>query len=244
MKPPKVSANTVQQLVEEQIQRWHTMSKEKKRKPYPVITISREAGSGGREVAKALAECLKLDIYGSRIVNEVAKSAKMSTTVVETLDEKGRSMLEDWISILETEKNIWGYEYLRHLTKVIGTIGRHGRAVILGRGAHLILPAEETFRVRIVAPMDLKIRNMRKEYNISAEEARKRIILIDSDRKDYIRKYFHADIADPSTYDLIVNTSAIEPEPASSLIVAAICLSNKMADRVEVLKPTLSTLFR
>ncbi|HPL62183.1 MAG: cytidylate kinase-like family protein [Syntrophales bacterium] len=241
---PKITAATVQQLVEEQIQRWTTMGREKKKKPYPVVTISREAGSGGREVARYLAEYLKLDLYGSRIVSEVAKSAKMSTAVVETLDEKGRSMLEDWISILETEKNLWGYEYLRHLTKVIGTIGRHGRAVIVGRGAHLILPAEETFRVRIVAPMEARIKNFQKEFKLSAEEARKRIIVIESDRNEFIRKYFHADIADSSTYDLTINTSAMDPKAAAQLITAAICLSNKMSDRVEILKPALTSLFR
>ncbi|MFB3925860.1 MAG: AAA family ATPase [Syntrophales bacterium] len=243
MRPP-VSMNYVQKLVEDQVRKWNQMNRERPQQVSPVITISRELGSGGTELAKALAERLKLDLYGSRIIDEVAKSSKMSATVIGTLDEKGRSMLDDWISILEKERNIWGYEYLRHLVKVIGTIGKHGRAVILGRGAHLILPKEDIFRVRVIAPMDVKIKNIKKELKISTEEARKRIISVESEREAFIHKYFHQDIEDASQYDLIINTGYIDPVCAASVVIAALYVSRKMARHIAVIKPTLTELFR
>jgi cytidylate kinase len=65
-----------------------------------VITISREAGSGGRIVAKKLAESLGFDFFDQEIIHEMAESAKVDDRILQTLDEKGLNVLEHWISSL------------------------------------------------------------------------------------------------------------------------------------------------
>ena len=59
----------------------------------------------------------------------------------------GLSILEDWISSLVYDRHMWPEEYLKHLMNIIGTIGKHGRAVVVGRGANFILPPEQTLPV-------------------------------------------------------------------------------------------------
>ena len=221
MKTKTLSAAAIQKMVDEQVRKWDIMGRDRKKKIAPVITISRQAGSPGRPLAQAIAKELKLDIYGSRIIDEVAKSAKMSGAVVASLDEKGRSMLDDWISILETDRSLWSYQYLKHLVKVILTIGRHGNAVILGRGAHLILPPEGVLRVRVIASLEERIKNVMAEIGCSRDEARGRIITVDAGRKAFIRKYFHADIDDPAHYDLVINAARIPVEKAVDMIKIA-----------------------
>jgi cytidylate kinase len=109
--------------------------------------------------------------------------------------------------------------------KVIGTIGRHGRAVIIGRGANFILPADQQFRVRITAPQNLRIEHVARDFNVSHDEAKRRIIRTESDRKAFVRKYFNADIADPMNYDLIVNTATLSVDNTVDVISAALgCL--------------------
>jgi len=222
MRNVSFSAAAVEKMVEEQVRKWEIMGREKKKAARPVITLSRQVGSLGHRIAGVLAEELGLDIYGSRIIDEVAKSAKMSADVVATLDEKGRSMLEDWISILAKERNLWSYQYLEHLAKVIGTIGRHGNAVIMGRGASFILPLEGVLRVRIIANMNMRISNVMKEQGCAEEEAKLRVMTLDSDRKAFIRKYFHADIDDALNYDLVINTGFIPVEKAVEMIKIAL----------------------
>lgn len=217
---------SIQQIIDDQVNKWKVVSTErvKEKTAVPVITISRQFGSEGQLVAKRLTEDLNLDLFDRELIHEVAESAHMRTTVVETLDEKGISSLEDMISAVTNERHIWSYEYLHHLMRVIGTIGKHGRAVILGRGANFILPREEIFRVRIIAPLEMRLQNVVKELSISLEEAKQLSIKTDSDRKAFIRKYFNAEIEDPQYYDLVINMESISVDAAVASIKATLSL--------------------
>jgi cytidylate kinase len=122
------------------------------------------------------------------------------------LDERGRSVITEWLSSLTEKRHLAPHEYLEHLTKVIGTIARHGRAVILGRGSQFILPADKALRVRIIAPLEKRAKNVAHELGISLDEAETRIVREDADRKAFGKKYFNAHVEDPCHYDLIINS--------------------------------------
>ena len=142
-----------------------------------------------------------------------------------TLDERGLSILEDWISSLVYQRHLWPDEYLQHLMNVIGTIGKHGRSVVVGRGANFILPPEQRFRVRITASQRWRIQNVARDFNLSENEAKRRVIKTESNRKAFIRKYFNADISDPTNYDLVINTETLSVGNAVDVIGAALgCL--------------------
>ncbi len=223
----KGTIRSVEQLIEEQMHRWQLMhtSKKEEKKILPIITISREPGSGGRIVAQKLAARLNVEVFHQEVLHEMAKHAEVSKQMLASLDEKGLSILEDWISSLVYDRHMWPDEYLRHLMHVIGTIGKHGRAVVVGRGANFILPPEQRFRVRITAPQRFRIRKVAREFNLTEEEAKRRVIKTESNRKAFIRKYFNADIADPDNYDLIINTETLSVDHAANVVAAALgCL--------------------
>jgi cytidylate kinase len=217
---------SIPRIIEEQVQRWQIMQKEGKeeKEGVSVITVSREPGSGGRVVATRLAEKLGIAIFHQEVINEMAKSADVSEKLVETLDERGLSILEDWISSLVHERHLWPDRYMQHLMKVVGTIGKHGRAVVVGRGANFILPPEKRFSVRIVGPQAWRINNVAKEFDMSSEDAKRRVMRTESDRRAFIRKYFNADIADPTNYDLVVNTATLKVDDAVKVISSALGL--------------------
>jgi cytidylate kinase len=223
----KTTARSVEQLIEEQMHRWRLMHTEKKeeKKRLPIITISREPGSGGRIVAQKLATKLNVEVFHQEVLHEMAKRAEVSEQMLATMDERGLSILEDWISSLVYDRHMWPDEYLKHLMNVIGTIGKHGQAVVVGRGANFILPPEQRFRVRFTAPQRFRIQKVAREFNISEDEAKRRVIKTESDRKAFIRKYFNADIADPDNYDLTINTEILSVDHAANVVAAALgCL--------------------
>ena len=218
---------TVTKIIEEQVHRWQILSQERatETKGISVVTLSGEPGSGGRLVASKLAEKLGIDLFNKELINEMSKSADVSEKLLETLDERGLSTLEDWISGLVHDRHLWPDEYLKHLLKVIGSIGKHGRAVIVGRGANFILPADKRFAVRIGAPQVWRIKNVSREFGISREEAKRRVMRTESDRRAFIRKYFNADITDPNNYDLVINSATLSIDSAVNVISAALgCL--------------------
>lgn len=219
----KVKARSIQQLVESQCMRWETEKKaEDEKGARPVIAISREAGSLGRPVAIKLSEDLGMLLSGKNIINEVAESLQMSEEVVKTLDEKGRSWVDDIIASLIGQDGLVSDEYFQHLTKVIGTIGRHGNAIIVGRGAGFILPPEKTLRLRFIAPLNIRVSNVMKEKQISAEAAERQISMVDSNRRSFIRKYFRTDIDDPLNCDLMINNEFLDLNASVALIKAAL----------------------
>jgi cytidylate kinase len=211
------------QLIEEQVRRWEILRKEKPEdKTLPVITLSREPGSGGKLVAKAVAGRLGLDLFHQEIINAMAENADTSTRVIRTLDERGLSMIEDWVSAVISERHLWPDEVSRVLMQVIGAIGRHGKAIIVGRGANFVLPPENRFRVRIIAPLELRVNCVAETYAVSKKDAKRHVLRAESDRRAFIRKYFHSDIADPANYDMILNTGTLSVESAAAAICSAL----------------------
>ena len=220
----KLQTRSLNSMVEEQLAKWKSATTEQKAvkaKPAPVITISREPGSGGTEIARKLAQELKMDIVGAQIIQKIAESADISAKLIESLDEKQITRRDDWLSSLIETRHLWVDAYLRHLTKVIGTIGKQGNFIIVGRGAQYILPPEDTFRLRFIADMEVKIRNVMRDFGSSREDAVKYVIKTDSDRRAYLRKYFNADVTNPSDYDMVINTGKLGIDGAVETVKVA-----------------------
>ncbi len=187
----------------------------------PVITISREPGSGGSEIARRLAKALDMDLIGGQIIQHVADSAKMSRKVIESLDEKEVTFRDTLLSSLFGEYRPWPGEFLQHLTRVIGTIGVFGNVIIAGRGANHVLPPEKAFKVRIIAPLEYRIKHVMDDRGYPRSEAEKYVLKTENDRKAFVRKHFNADVSDPKHYDIVINTGGMSLEAATGAIIAA-----------------------
>ncbi len=216
----KTKARSIEQIIEEQMRRWQIMGKEEKKEEerISVVTFSREHGSGGDILAERLAEKLGYELFHQEVLHNMAESARVSVQFLETLDEKGVSVLDEWISSLVDKRHLWPDRYLQHLMKIIGTIGKHGQAIIIGRGANFVLPPDKRLSIRVIAPMEERIRNVSKKLGMTVEKAKPRVITTESDRKAFIRKYFNADIGDPLNYDLVINTGNLSIDDAMNTI--------------------------
>jgi cytidylate kinase len=213
----------IHHLIEEQVRRWEILRKEKSEaKILPVITLSREPGSGGKFVAKAVADRLGLELFHQEIINAMAENADATARIIRTLDERSLSMIEDWVSAAISERHLWPDDFSRVLMRVIGTIGRHGKAVIVGRGANFILPPANRFRVRIIAPLEMRVNHVSETYGVTKKEAQRRVLRTESDRQAFVRKYFYSDISDPANYDMILNTGTLSVESAAAAICSAL----------------------
>lgn len=223
---------TMDRMVEQQLKKWRTLMedgldvfdyglKSEKLKGGPIITISREPGSGGSEIARKLAKDLSMDLMGGQIIQHVAESARMSRKVIESLDEKEVSLRDTLLNTLFRDRHLWPDEYLQHLTKVVATVGRYGNAIIVGRGANFILPQAGTFRVRILAPLEYRIRHVMEDRNCDKTQAEQYVVKKENDHRSFIRKYFNADVTDPKHYDILINTGSVTIEGGAEAIKVA-----------------------
>lgn len=221
MRIPK--GRSVDRIVEDQIQQWQmsraAAGKKEAGQP-PVITISRQPGSRGNEIAAKLAQTFGYNLFDREIIKQMAENTRISSRVLETLDENGLNMLEDVIATIVEQRHLWPDQYIKQLMKIIGTIGRHGNAVIVGRGSTFIIPAEQNIRLRFIASFENRIKKVADELNVPEEEARRQIYDAEARRRSFTRRYFYADIDEPAHYDLIINTDYMEDDQAVSMVKA------------------------
>jgi cytidylate kinase len=207
---------SIEQIVDDQVKKWGFEHKPQSAQTHPItaVTVSRDPGSGGKLIAAGIAECIGFDLFHQEVIHDMAQSANVNKRIIESLDEKGLSMLEDWVAASVHKHHLWPDEYLQHLLKVIGTIGKHGNAVLVGRGANFVLPPEKTFSLRVIAPKAFRAQKVAEAFDMPVKEAERRILKTESDRRAFIRKYYHKDIEDPIHYDMVINTGHIRLDEA------------------------------
>jgi cytidylate kinase len=214
---------SINRMVEDQLKRWTTAPRKgpaDEKKPARVICISRQAGCDSRGLGLELAARLQFDLIDRDLLHQVAESAHLSEAILKTVDEKVRSTVDEWVESLFTNRYL-SSDYLRHLSKVLMAIAHHGRAVVLGRGAGYILKQEFCLRVVLVAPLKDRVTAMANQEDISREAARRRVDQLDSERRSYIQQHFHAEMLDPTNYDLVINTAGLSREAVLDTIQAA-----------------------
>ncbi len=190
------------------------------KQPGPVVTISRELGSGGRLVARALADMLDFSHWDSELVEQIAADANVGERLVKALDEHVVSETEVLVRHVAGEPRIGGFLYKRQLTRTLLHIARIGSAVILGRGANFVLP--QAVNVRVVASRALRSHNMVQFEGVTRHEAERRLDASDRERAAYTRSLWGRDWADPLLYDLVIRMDEFTADQAAGLIARAV----------------------
>ena len=209
---------SIETLIKDQIEKW----KKQTQTHIPVITISSEPGSGGRVIARGLAKRLGIDLFDRNIIKEIAESARISGAVIETMEKDRLSGIKDFISSLVNDRYLWPGVYLDHLMKVVAAIASHGNAIIVGRGANFLIPAEDRLSIRVISPLDTRVNNVAKEFGVTREEAKRRVINRENRRSAFIRQSFNADVADPRNYDLVVNTQKLDMDASLGAVIGMV----------------------
>jgi cytidylate kinase len=216
---------SVEKFVNQQIKKWekiYSVEEKKERADIPVITLCMEPGSSGCLIAEQVSNRLGFDFFHRDMIHKISESARISKAVVESLERERMSGLQDFIASVIKDKYIHPSTYLNHLMKVVGTIGRHGHAVIVGRGANFIIPPQDRFAVRVIAPLEFRVENVANRFGVSKDSAKRRVMVRESRRRAFVRQSFNADINDPLNYNLILNTGAMKIEVAVATIIVSV----------------------
>lgn len=191
-------------------------------KKLPLITISREKGSGGKIIAGLVVKKLgkKWRLYHKELIEKIAKNAHLKTKLVKEIDEKKLSLIDQIVADFFGKKYLSLTRYQKLLTKTIAEINQKGYAVIVGRGAEYLAPY--ALKVRIICNMSDRIKWLMKFEKMTKEEAIKAIEKSDQERYEFIKTLYNHDIRKAHHYDLVIRTGEdLSLEDAASLIVLA-----------------------
>lgn len=188
-----------------------------------IITLSREFGSGGREVGKRLADILQMDYYDREIITAVAQQTNLDEAYIESTINSAyiHSFPISYGKTLSYKQGVnMAVSLLAYQHKIIKAIAEKGRDfVIVGRSANVILQHHQPFCVFVYADMEDKIARCReRDKNAPPDKELKKLIKsIDRSRRE--SHALVSDIAwgDRKGYHLCVNTSGVGIRHAAEL---------------------------
>jgi cytidylate kinase len=185
------------------------------------IALSREAGSRGASIGQRVGRKLGWQVYTQELLDYLAQEGGSSTGVLAHVPPAAARWAEERFSQLAQEKRLSKQASVLYLTRVILALGAQGEAVLIGRGAGYVLPAETTLHVRIVAPLADRVAYMSQWLRLTTDEAAERVRLLDTRRADFMQTHFQVQASDPCKYDLVLNSSLLGEELCVALIVQA-----------------------
>lgn len=222
---PTDAQKLIQSLVESAY--LHDRKDSRERPPPPVVTVSRDPGAGGCEIASRLGQALGVEVWDREILEAVAERANAEPELMAKLDDRVRTGMETWIYNLFSGQNAFMASYRHHLVNVVLAIAGHG-GIIIGRGAHLILANRPVFRLRVVGSDDacarrLASRGQGMDYDAALAEVGK----IKKEREDFMRDAFQRDVDESVRFDLVLNTDKYDDrwDEVTDLVLSAIRLS-------------------
>ena len=214
----------------------------------PVVTIRGLLGSGAPELGKQIAKKLGIDYVDREIIADVANRIKWSKDGIAGKEMPAGTLLGRIAAALAHSYGVTGVyndaylpisetpldddQYLTGLKSVIKELADSDRVVIHGRGSQFILKdLHGAVHLLIVAPLELRVKRVMASLNINEENAKKEIERFDSSRREFTKRYFHADLEDSIYYDMVINTEHLSFRDATSIALDAISLKRKTSTK-------------
>src|SRR3990172_8238491 len=207
----------------------------------PVITISRQAGSGAHDVADELVARLQSrapegsppwTIFDRNLVDRVLKDHELPDRLAEFLPEDRISGIGDTIDeLFGLHPSPW--ILVRKTAERIRRVGEMGNVVVIGRGANLITAKLAfAFHVRLVGSVPRRGEYVQQHLHLSPQAGAKYVRERDLGRERYVRTHYGKDIGDPLLYHLVINTDRVSYVEAARMIAEAVSVHPETSDRV------------
>jgi cytidylate kinase len=186
----------------------------------PHVCFSREMGAGGEEVAERVARSLGWHLLDRNLLHNIAEAGAVSESLLRLVDEKRWNWLGELFAAWERMGGINQGSYVLRLGDFLTMVARNVSVVVVGRGAHRLLPREQGLAVRIIAPRQDRIERVMRTAGCSRGQAAVEIDETDAARNEFVRRYFLCDPTDPHAYDLVINTGRMSVDAAAEMIAA------------------------
>ncbi|HEY2898323.1 MAG TPA: cytidylate kinase-like family protein [Gemmatimonadaceae bacterium] len=194
-----------------------------------LITVSRQFGAGGSELARKLGERLNWPVLDDEVTCRCAQRLNLETSTVARLREHSPTLLARLsAALLVAPPEAPGIDTM-HLLRVdaiaeaalesITEAAKSLPLILVGFGTQCIFANRaDALHVRLVAPMPARVERLRARYGWDAANAAARARRMDEDRRRYVQRYFHRDVNDPLLYDVQINTGRTTLDEAVTML--------------------------
>ena len=197
----------------------------------PAICLSRKIGVGALEVADILSEKLGYRVVDRQLIEHISEEAKLSEKTVSIFDERYPGKLSEFLAYAFGEKSFIKSDYTRHLFSAIYAIAGLGPTIFVGRGAHLVLPRQNTLAVRLICSKGYRVKRLAEILDATEEVVEKKLGQLEKEQRKFFKSVFGKKDATPYEFDVIINCDYIaKPETVAEII--SLAFKQKLGDRV------------
>jgi cytidylate kinase len=180
-----------------------------------VITISRQMGSLGTEIAQEVAGRLQYEYLDREGVEQGLTAHGLAVPEVKKYDEKIPPFWNNWQN--------QGRKFFHVMQTVIYEAARRDKVVIVGRGGQILLrKIPGVLHVRIIAPLQDRIQRLGAKHGGNEKELLRILKQSDRDSGGFIRTFLDADWGNADLYDLTINTHSLPVDVGVKMILCAI----------------------
>jgi cytidylate kinase len=207
----------------------------------PVVTIRGTLGTGAPEIGRLVAEKLHIDYIDRQIIREVSARLNLQEqdVLAKEITPTGlRGRIAEYLSQGYTVGDsfqgaylpFWQMplddsSYLEALKSFITEIAQEHSVVIHGRGSQFILKSHpKSLHVSVVAPLEFRLKRVMETMKINEIDARQEMIRFDNSSREFMKRFFGAEIEDPTNYDIVINIAHFGFENAASIIIQTLAL--------------------
>jgi cytidylate kinase len=188
-----------------------------------ILTISREYGSGGREIGRRVADRLSYQFVDKdRLFQDLEQAGPRWVRVAKEVDEVCPTL---W------ERHDWQYRgYVSQMEDLILEYAVGDNVVIIGRGGSSLLQGVPfCLRVRLIAPLEARLQAIMAREGLTREAATRLIAQIDSERACYIKANYGSDWDAEDVYDLTLNTASLTHDRVVDILVENLTAKDRLA---------------
>ena len=185
-----------------------------------IITIGREFGSGGLDVAHELGRKLGIPVYDNELITKAAQDSGFSAELFAQKDEK-RSIFSFKAAFSSAADDYMSEGGLFNMQcETIRRIAEQGSAVIVGRCSNYVLrDLEDTIHIFLTSPMEVRTRRIMERHSLTEEKAESLISHKDKSREEYYNYYTFGNWGKASDYDICMDSSILGIEGTAEFII-------------------------
>jgi len=207
-----------------------------------IVTIGREFGTGGRQIANLLGEMLGVKVYDKKLLEEFKQRYNLTTEEMDRIRAHKQNWWDDFTKFYQ-QAQVWAnrpyYEavYVPQVTsellyeeeeRILKALAERESCIILGRtGFHIFRDTPNAFKVFLIADKPFRRDKVALRENINEGSADLLINKVDEARENFTQSFSGKSRYEAHNYDLVINVTHLAPEQVAHMI--AECVKNRNA---------------
>ena len=199
-------------------------------KPKFIITINREAGTGGHEIAEKVSEMLNIKLYDKTFLAHILEKFKLTPKEAEEIKASKPNWWTEFCrfykqfgataSTADDTSKVNSQQLYHAEAKALRDLAEQESCIIVGRtGFHVFKDTPDTIRIFLIADMEHRMERMMKKNNLDEKEARKKIEELDKARENFTKTFAGVSRYDARNYDFVINVTPFTTDQVAKFLV-------------------------